>query len=58
MNTPKLPLSNLWTIHSGSTRAISDYIYEAAYICLDRHFSSPQDFYLSGNDFENNAIIE
>jgi hypothetical protein len=57
MELPTLPLMNLDDRHTGLTKPIADCFCEAAFVCLDRNHTPPQDFILAGDDFEKKAIV-
>jgi hypothetical protein len=57
MEIPTLPLKNLDDRHIGLTQTIAECFCEAAFVCLDRNHNPPQDFILSGDDFEKKAIV-
>lgn len=58
MEFPTLPLKNLEDRHIGLTQTIAECFCEAAFICLDRNHTPPQDFILSGDDFEKKAMVD
>jgi len=58
MEFPTLPLKNLDNRHSGLTKTIAECFCEAAFVCLDRNHTPPQDFILAGDDFEKKAIVD
>lgn len=58
MELPALPLKNLHDRHSGLTQTIAECFCEAAFVCLDRNHTPPQDFILSGDDFEKKAMVD
>ena len=51
MEFPSLPLKNLENRHIGLTQTIAECFCEAAFVCLDRNHTPPQDFILSGGWF-------
>ena len=57
MDVPTLPLMNLAERHSGLTEAIAQCFCEAAFVCLDRNHNPPQEFLLSGDNFERMAEV-
>src|SRR4051794_2410421 len=44
MKTPTLPLENMADRHIGLTPEVAAYWVQAAYVCLDRHHTSPIEF--------------
>lgn len=58
MEFSTLPLKNLNDRHIGLTQTIAKCFCEAAFVCLDRNHNPPQDFILSGDDFEKKAMVD
>ena len=58
MDLPILQLNKLENRHVGLTEAIAECFCEAAFVCLDRNHTPPQDFDLSGDDFEKKAMVD
>ena len=58
MEFPTLPLKNLDDRHSGLTKTIAECFCEAAFVCLDRNHTPPQNFILTGDDFEKEAMVD
>jgi hypothetical protein len=57
MGIPLLPLIDMEERHSGLTKAIADYICEAAQVCFDRSHSPPQDFDIFAEQSEKKAKV-
>lgn len=58
MELSNLLLKDLHNRHSGLTQSIAECFCEAAYVCLDRNHTPPQDFILSGDNFEKQAMVD
>jgi len=53
-----LQLNEMGERHTGLTRAVAEYLCEAARVCLDRHHKSPTQFSIVDCDEESAATVE
>ncbi len=58
MTPPSLPLGKMYERHIGLSHSIAECYLEAARVCLDRHYTPPQEFALSDDKKEYPVQIE
>jgi hypothetical protein len=57
MEPPTLPLENMADRHIGLTPEVAAYWVQAAHVCLDRHHTSPTEFFLCEEPERNPANV-
>jgi hypothetical protein len=58
VDIPILPLRNLADRHPGLTPEVAGAYVQAAFVCLDRHYSSPTEFVISEASEASRTTIE
>ena len=55
---PLLPLNDMEKRHYGLSHFLAQSYLEAARVCLDRHYDSPQEFLLNDDEAESEVLID
>ncbi len=58
MPLPSLPLGNMADRHPGLTPALAAAYLEAARVCLDRHYTPPQEFSIENDKVESYTSVD